>query len=462
MADVNVAVAYTIRPWRSEIQRYARDFVTGVQIQVYRDMRQLERAQFDTLLLDATSAALDPGFMARLAEQKVPVAAVYDVADDPHGTDLARIRASGVSTVDSQSLGDLLVTISRRTPVVDRNRATPAGGTVDDGAVAQQAQTVGTTIAIGGPGGAGVTEIAVGLAHAMSDRFRTILVDVDEMRPSVARRLGLGLAPHIVTATEEIGHLETTLPLATVRERVAAVLAQPAVANPNGLPFDVISGLPTSTDWPSMSVEGVENVIIALRRIYDVVLLRVGPSLEDMSRWVDRFAVSRLAAATSDRIVSVADGSPTGIAESLDWLADLHELRTTGIDLVVNRVPSGKFRRAELTEVLTAAVGEDAVSTVSSVRFDKALPDRSWAGALATRGPSTKDIAALARRIAPQPHARPDAVPSPPVAAGEDQVIDLTTDGALPPPPPPGSNGSAPADLAPVEAGDGTSIEARP
>jgi MinD-like ATPase involved in chromosome partitioning or flagellar assembly len=401
--------------------------------------------------------------MARLAEQQIPVAAVYDVADDPHGTELAKIQACGVSTVEPESLGDLMVTISRRTPVIARGgHAAPADAPVSDGSTAQQAQTVGTTIAIGGPGGAGVTEIAVGLAHAMSDRFRTILVDVDEMRPSVARRLGLGLAPHIVTATEEIGHLGTSMPVATVRQRVDAVLAQPAVANPNGLPFDVISGLPTSTDWPSMSVEGVENVIIALRRVYDVVILRVGPSLEDMSRWVDRFAVSRMAAATSDRIVSVADGSPTGIAESLDWLADLHELRTTGIDLVVNRVPSGRFRRAELTEVLTAAVGEDAVSTVSSVRFDKALPDRSWAGALATRGPSTKDIAALARLIAPQTRAKPE--PPLPVRkpTADNEVIDFTAKGSLPPPPPPGSNGGTPAGLTPAEAADGTTLEARP
>lgn len=461
MADVNVAVAYTIRPWRNELQRYARDFVTGVQIQVYRDMRQLERAQFDTLLLDATSAALDPGFMARLAEEQIPVAAVYDLADDPHGTELAKIQASGVSTVESQSLGDLLVTISRRTPVADRGHTVQPEGPSAESPASDRAQTIGTTIAIGGPGGAGVTEIAVGLANAMSDRFRTILVDVDEMRPSVARRLGLGLAPHIVTATEEIGHLEASMPAGTIRQRVDAVLAQPAVANPNGLPFDVISGLPTSTDWPSMSVEGVENVILALRKVYDVVLLRVGPSLEDMSRWVDRFAVSRMAAATSDRIVSVADGSPTGIAESLDWLADLHELRTSGIDLVVNRVPAGKFRRAELAEVLTSAVGEDAVSTVSTVRFDKALPDRSWAGALATRGPSTKDIAALARLIAPQAQPQPEP-PAKATEAGEDQVIDLTADGPLPRRTPPGPNGNTPADLTTAEADDGATIEARP
>lgn len=422
MADVQVAVGHTIRPWRGELQRYARDFVTGVQIQVYRDSRAIQAAHFDALLLDASSSLLDGALMAHCAERQIPVAAVYDRRDDADGSERARIKALGVSIVDPSTLDDLLVTFSRRGPL---GRETAAAGPIV--APAERDGGSGYVVAVGGPGGAGTTEVGVGLASAFAKTGRTILVDIDEVRPSVARRLGLTLAPHVVNAADEVGYLWESASATELNDQLSAQLARPAVANPKGLPFDVIAGLPTGADWPSLQPERLANLVTVLRRVYAVTILRLGPSLEDLGRWVDRFGVSRRGAAVADRIVSVADGSPTGIAESVDWLAELRDVTTTPVDLVVNRVPSGKFRQAELAEVLEQAVGS-GIASVNTVRFDKTLPDRSWFGDLPTKGVAFKDISSIVGQIT-RPEKEP--LPPPPVEAepvgldAVDEVVDL-------------------------------------
>ena len=423
MTDIRVAVGHTVRPWRSELQRHARDFVTGVQIQVYRDGRALQAAHFDALLLDGSSSLLDASLMAHCADHQIPVAAVYDPRDDVDGSERARVEALGVAMVHPSTLDDLLVTFSRRGPA----GTDPAAAAIADPAAPQAPTWLGQVIAVGGPGGSGTTEVAVGLAAAAAASGRTILVDIDELRPSVARRLGLTLSPHIINAIDEVSHHWRTNDQGTLDALVASVLARPAVANPHGLPFDVIAGLPSASEWASVPPDRLADLLTVLRRIYATILLRLGPSLEDLSRWIDRFGASRLGAREADRIVSVADGSPTGVAESLDWLAELREVTDTSVDLVVNRVPPGKFRRAELAEVLEQAAG-GSVASVNSVRFDKTLSDRSWFGELATKGVATKDISAVASRLLdqrPTPPATPSADDTAARTEADSDVIDV-------------------------------------
>ena len=414
MSDVQVAVGYTARPWRSELQRHARDFVTGVQIQVYRDSRALQAARFDALLLDGSSSLLDAALMAHCAEHQIPVAAVYDPRDDPDGSERIRVESLGVSMVHPSTLDDLLVTFSRRGPV-ESDRTDPG---ISEPTAPEATTWTGQVIAVGGPGGSGTTEVAIGLATAAAASGRTILVDVDEIRPSVARRLGLTLAPHLVNAVDEVSHLWRSTDLDLLNTRIAGVLAGPAVANPEGLPFDVIAGLPSASEWASVPPDRLADLVTVLRKLYATIFLRLGPSLEDLTRWIDRFGASRLGAAEADRVVSVADGSPTGVAESIDWLAELRELTDTPVDLVVNRAPPGRFRRAELAEVLERSVGT-AVASVNSVRFDKTLSERSWFGDLPTKGTAAKDIGSIARQIVGQ---HPSTVPPPPAPERSDNV----------------------------------------
>lgn len=433
MTDVKVAVGYTVRPWRSELQRHARDFVTGVQIQVYRDGGALQAARFDALLIDGSSSLLDASLMRHCAERQIPVAAVYDPRDDADGSERARVASLGVSMVHPSTLDDLLVTFSRRGP-----GAQPEEAPASDAPPETASTWLGRVVAVGGPGGAGATEVAVGLAAAAASSGRTILVDIDELRPSVARRLGLTVSPHIVNAVDEVSHLWRSSDQSMLNTRIAGVLAGPAVANPHGLPFDVIAGLPSASEWASVPPDRLADLLKALRKVYATILLRLGPSLEDLSRWIDRFGASRLGAYEADQIVSVADASPTGVAESVDWLAELHDVTDTPVDLVVNRVPPGRFRRAELAEVLEQAVGT-SVASVNTVRLDKSLPDRSWFGEVQTKGVAHKDISSIARQLLGPPR---DAV-SPPressevgpdtdVGEPETETMDLQDDGPVP------------------------------
>ncbi len=434
MADVVIAVGHTIRPWRGELQRYARDFVTGVTIQVFRDQRALDATRFDALLLDGSSSLLNPSLMEQMADRQIPVAAVYDRDEDRDGEEYRKIEALGVSMVEPGALDDLIVTFSRRGPAQATGDAAP--GPAATTADAPTISVNGTVIAIGGPGGSGTTEVAVMLAARMAAKKRsTILVDIDEFRPSVARRLGFALTPHIVNAVEALSYLSPYATAEEIRGRIQGVLAEAAVANANGLPFDAIAGLPSGSDWHSIAPDRIPSLAQALSRAYEVVILRLGPSLEDLSRWIDRFGASRSAVLAADRVISVADASPTGIAESIDWLADLRELTDEPIRVVVNRVPPGKFRKAEMVETLERAIGEGVVG-IHTVRFDKTLPDRSWFGDLPSHGNAMKDIDRIASALTPADVAPAEPPPPPPPdapsssdepdeATGYEHVIDV-------------------------------------
>ena len=66
-------------------------------------------------------------------------------------------------------------------------------------------EDIGGVVAVGGPSGSGARELAVGVAAEWSaSGWRTLLVDANETTPGVARRLGLGLYPHLLTAVDRV------------------------------------------------------------------------------------------------------------------------------------------------------------------------------------------------------------------------------------------------------------------
>src|SRR5262249_34514411 len=60
-------------------------------------------------------------------------------------------------------------------------------------------------IAIGGTPGAGATELAIGLTAALTRHGeRAVLVDADDVVPSIAQRLGLPIEPNLRSAIESV------------------------------------------------------------------------------------------------------------------------------------------------------------------------------------------------------------------------------------------------------------------
>ena len=65
----------------------------------------------------------------------------------------------------------------------------------------------GVLVAVSGPRGSGVTEVALGIAVALAERHRSVvLLDAHEAAPAVAGRLGLGLEPNLRSAVDACAH----------------------------------------------------------------------------------------------------------------------------------------------------------------------------------------------------------------------------------------------------------------
>src|SRR5205823_8287125 len=64
----------------------------------------------------------------------------------------------------------------------------------------------GSLVVVGGPPGAGRTEVAIGLGAACARRYSVALVDADDVAPSVAQRLHLPIESNLRTAIDAVEH----------------------------------------------------------------------------------------------------------------------------------------------------------------------------------------------------------------------------------------------------------------
>jgi hypothetical protein len=251
-------------------------------------------------------------------------------------------------------------------------------------------------LAVGGPPGSGATEVALGLADVVCRHHRTVLVDVDEVAPGVARRLQLGLHPHLLTALDELRGTTIGIDGDLAVHPLERALARPAAGSRNRLDFDVIAGLANRRHWHLLRGDEIVGLMNELAARWACVVVNLGPHLEDLSPYVDRFVASRSVVGRADRLVGVCEASPRGLLRFLDWLVEVAELAPEHqVDVVVNRTPSSRHRQAELE----AQLYDDAGPRLASVSFlpdDPEVPRAAWDGVVVPRSPFRRDVARLA------------------------------------------------------------------
>ena len=244
----------------------------------------------------------------------------------------------------------------------------------------------GGIIASGGPSGSGAREIAIALAVEWATRgWSTLLVDANETTPGMARRLGLGVYPHLLTAVDRVRANGTAGVGAALADRVA------------GLSFDVIVGLPTPRDWDRLVGNDVEALLEACRDRWERIVVTTSPLIEDLQRWGDRFGNSRRVLSIADVVVGCAEPSPRGVLRYLDWLADAAALRSTVVT-VMNKSPKAKRTATEAVRQLRD-VGGALIDDVLEVPFDRSVSIAEWDGTFVKRGQFTKAVASIVAQV---------------------------------------------------------------
>ncbi len=234
------------------------------------------------------------------------------------------------------------------------------------------------TAVLGSSGGSGSTEVSIELARSLGRRGeRTVLVDGDELAPSLAQRLNLALHPNIRTAVDVVEH---------GTGRLSECLT--AIANN----LECMVGIPHPKDWVEMRGSDMSAVLSELARGRPQIVVNASPSIEDLTTFggADRFGLSRAVAAAADTIVMVCSPTPMGIARLLDRVADLATISDNKpTHVVVNRTQKGTFKRNEIAREIQRSFGPAGIHFIPA---DPRVERAAWEGTLVPAGEFTKAI----------------------------------------------------------------------
>ncbi len=389
MTPILVAAALSNRDWRPALQRQVRDHESDVVVELVRDRHQAMAEAVDIVVVDDDTSWITRPVVAGLNEAGKLVVGVFDPAEGD-GFGERFLRQTGIHLVVPSDLPTeaLIAFLRRHRP--DRQQilddATALALTDDLIPVAER-----RVLAVGGPSGAGATEVAIGLARLLA-HDRTILVDADENHPGVSRRLGLGIHPHIVTAVDAVRH-ENVATTGASDASIMSCLARPAISH-GTLPFDVIAGLASRDDWSLLRADEVVGLLDVLSLTWTNVIAKIGSTLDELPA-TPRYEVSRQVVTRAERVVAVTQASPTGLLHFIDWLVEAVPLAGDAlIDVVVNQAPANPALRGQVETELVNIVG-DRINSVTFLPTDRRVERAAWDATLTEKGPFLRHLSAL-------------------------------------------------------------------
>ena len=405
MTEPELAVVYSPREWANRVVRHVTDHGGGrVRLRVVDGRVALEE-DFDILVAEDVTSFLTGRFVAELHRRGRAVLGVYD-PEEPAGKE--RLLDLGVDDlIESTAPADdfvrkLAVIIPerpappRRVPVpphgIDAELASIAAGVRAPAAVARPR---GWQWAVGGPpGGCGASEVAIELARCLSRRSGpAVLVDGQDVSPSLAQRLGLPPIPNIRTAIDIVLHASGELP--------EALLRVPAGG------FGLLAGLTNPADWGQILAQDAAEVVQELRTQCAHVVVNVGPFLEDLPGvgGPDRYGLTRALTASAAVIGGVGSPTPVGGARLIGWVAEVATLAPgRPIHLALNRAPANRFIRAEVEAEIRRTY---APVSLHFLPHDEAVEKAAWRGELVAPGPFSKAVEDLADATGAAPSAMP-------------------------------------------------------
>jgi MinD-like ATPase involved in chromosome partitioning or flagellar assembly len=375
VTEPEVAIAFTADPWVELLHRHLTDH-GGARVRslVVEAQGALDES-YDVLLAGHRWSALTRALVADVQAAGRAVIGVFD-ADEPAAR--RHLHGLGVDAlVESDAGPDAFV----RAIVAVAGRRSERAQVTSPAAEPRH----GPLIVVGGPNGAGRTEIAIELTVALARRPGAVLLDADDMSPSVAQRLDLPIEPNLRSAIDAVEHARGDLARCVVGHPVSGLRA--------------VSGLPNASAWSHIRPSEVVRVAERLTRESGVVIADVGGSIEDVQTVAGRgrYATTRAMLGEADVVLCVCDASPTGVGRLLSWIVDARSIAGSAPFLaVLNRAPSARFRRGELFEELTTTV---PLSEVAFVPTDARVVEAAWNGTTVARGPFTRAVSALAGKV---------------------------------------------------------------
>ena len=373
MREPIIALAFTPEPWVEALHRHFTDHGGARIRQLVMDPVVALDDDYEILVTSARWPALTPGFVADLHDRHRTVLGVASRSDPGSVDVLTNVGVDRIVMDDAGPLEFLEALIVLM----------PAASQLPSARATTDIETPGAnTIVVRGPVGAGATEVAIGLAHALGRHSRVTLVDLDEVAPSVAQRLALPIEPNVRTAIDAVEY---------------GIGDVGPDAN-NGV--RIVPGLPNASSWSQIRPPEIERLVRYLQRDRDHLVVDIAASLDDVGPSTrGRHAVGRMMVAAATQLVAVGEASPVGLTRLVQWLASAHALATAPtVHVVLNRAPRDRFRGSELLAELERCY---RAASARSIDTDPAVTQAMWDGTIVGRGAFTAAIDELAATIAP-------------------------------------------------------------
>jgi hypothetical protein len=371
MAEPEVALVFTPEAWVEELHRHLTDHGGGRVRQVVVEPEVALEESYDVLVASYRWAAMTHAFVAEVHARGRAVLGVFD-REEPAAR--AHLQAVGVDHVIESDRGpkafvDALAELRAR-------RYAHAPDEPSHNAAAR----CGRIVVVGGPRGSGRTEIALQLAPALG----AVLVDADDVAPSVGPRLALEIEPNLRTAIEAVEH---------GRGAVTDSLRQ--VVNDG---TSVVVGLPNASAWAQVRPGEVVRVIDRVAAESALVVVDGAGSLEDFGvPGRERHAVARALVLEADVLVGVCAATPVGIARFLSWVVEARRLApTVRMAIAVNRAPGARFRRGEIYEEIARSIPACEIVFVAE---DQRVTEAMWDGRFVRTGPFTRAVDRLGELV---------------------------------------------------------------
>jgi MinD-like ATPase involved in chromosome partitioning or flagellar assembly len=392
VSEPEVALVFSPETWVEGLHRHLTDHGGARVRQVIVDPSLAFDEDYGTLAVSHRWPGLTRTFVDAVHRRHRRLLGVFD-PDEPAGREfLVSLGADRVLPSDA-SMAEFVDTFNALEPQVPHPAPSLAAlEAAVDGRQRTEPSSNGDRsrrwrlVAVGGTPGAGATELAIGLTGALrGQRERVVLVDADEVVPSIAQRLGLPIEPNLRSAIESVEYGMGDVDAAIVRA---------------GRELDVVTGLPNVGAWSQVRPSEVLDVVEAIGRAGRHVVANFGSRLEDVGRGGrNRYGISRAVVSEASDVIGVAPATPVGVTRVLGWIAEVRVLNPTApVHLAINRAPRDAFRRAEIEqEIRRTFEPESLVFLPQDARVEAA----AWSGTLVAAGPYVKAVAELAATVAP-------------------------------------------------------------
>jgi MinD-like ATPase involved in chromosome partitioning or flagellar assembly len=379
--EPSVALVFSPESWVEELHRHlSHHGGARVRLIVVEPSVALEE-DYDVLVVSDRWPALTFGFVGAVHDRGHRVLGVFD-PDEPAGKDHLVDLGVDATIASDAAVSEFVAGLHDLDAVTTRwsgGVATPTRfvGTDDEG-------PSGRVVAVSGPRGSGVSEVALGISVALTERHRgVLLLDAHETAPALAGRLGLGLEPNLRAAVDACAH-----GLGSLDDCVFPVLER-GVGH-----LDAVAGHPSALAASQVSTQDVLDVVRAAQRSRGFVVA----DLEERS------PTARAVIGVADVVVGVVHASPVGVVRALEWtIAAFGGRATTPLRLVVNHAPHSRFRQEEIRAEITRTIQPTGIDWCP---HDRVVEQAAWDGTPTVRGSFHASCARVAAAIDREPSPR--------------------------------------------------------